>query len=160
MVLEIFSFGLFGDYNKIRKLTLRCRLFYPWFKLYEAFHCAFLPLNAKIEGDIIFPHGPKSCFFSTGCHIGKNCIILQNVNIVSNYFGGRSSSSEMDDNAKTSKKFGAPYLEDNVIVGTGAIIVGPVRIDAGATIGTGCVVAEDVPAGAVCVMQKPRIIIR
>ena len=63
MLTLILSFGLLGDYNKIRKATLKTKLFYPLYKLYEAFHCSFLPLNNIIKGDILFPHGVKGCFF-------------------------------------------------------------------------------------------------
>jgi serine O-acetyltransferase len=41
-----------------------------------------------------------------------------------------------------------PTIERDVMVGAGASILGPVRIGAGATIGTGAVVLKDVPAGA------------
>lgn len=45
MLKIILSFGLFGDYNKIREMTLKTKLFYPLYKLYEAFHGSFLPLT-------------------------------------------------------------------------------------------------------------------
>ncbi|HTD80397.1 MAG TPA: hypothetical protein VK898_22360, partial [Chloroflexota bacterium] len=44
--------------------------------------------------------------------------------------------------------FNGPVLERDVQVGTGAKILGPVRVGAGATVGAGAVVVDDVPAGA------------
>jgi serine O-acetyltransferase len=41
-----------------------------------------------------------------------------------------------------------PVLEREVSVGTGAKLIGPVRIGAGATIGAGAIVVGDVPPGA------------
>lgn len=44
-----------------------------------------------------------------------------------------------------------PTLEDGVIVGAGAKILGPLRIGAGARVGSNAVVLKDVPAGATVV---------
>jgi serine O-acetyltransferase len=47
-------------------------------------------------------------------------------------------------------------VERDVSIGTGAKIVGPVRIGAGATIGANAVVVDDVPAGATVVGAPAR----
>ncbi len=44
-----------------------------------------------------------------------------------------------------------PTLGDGVLVGAGAVILGPVRVGAGAQIGANAVVVHDVPPGAVAV---------
>jgi serine O-acetyltransferase len=46
----------------------------------------------------------------------------------------------------TAKENGHPVIEDDVIVGAGARILGPVRIGARAVIGANAVVVDDVPA--------------
>lgn len=148
-ILSIGTFGIFGDYNVVRKLAKKTILFYPLYKLFEAFHGSFLPLNNTIEGDILFPHSAKGCFFSTGTKIGKNCIIMQHVTIGSNYVGKEK---------KEGAKFGSPTIGNNVFIGAGAKIIGPVTIGDNAKIGAGCVVSMDVPANSTCVMDKPRII--
>lgn len=49
----------------------------------------------------------------------------------------------------TAKENGYPVLEDDVTVGAGARILGPIRVGKGAVIGANAVVVRDVPAGAV-----------
>lgn len=49
-----------------------------------------------------------------------------------------------------------PTLEDNVIVGSGAQIIGPITIGERARVGASAVVMEDVPAGATMVGFKAR----
>ena len=49
----------------------------------------------------------------------------------------------------TAKDNGCPIIEDDVTVGCGARVLGPIRIGKGAFIGANAVVLTDVPAGAV-----------
>jgi serine O-acetyltransferase len=49
----------------------------------------------------------------------------------------------------TAKDNGYPVIGDDVVIGCGARILGPVHIGAGAVIGANAVVLHDVPAGAV-----------
>jgi serine O-acetyltransferase len=51
----------------------------------------------------------------------------------------------------TAKENGHPVIEDDVIVGAGARILGPVHIGARAVIGANAVVVEDVPADTIVV---------
>jgi serine O-acetyltransferase len=50
-----------------------------------------------------------------------------------------------------------PTIEDGVIVGSGAIILGPIRIGKGAKVGAGSVVVRSVPPGATVVGVPGRI---
>ncbi len=50
-----------------------------------------------------------------------------------------------------------PTIEDGVVIGAGAILLGPIRIGKGAKIGAGAVVREDVPPGAVVLAPAPGI---
>jgi len=55
---------------------------------------------------------------------------------------------------------GAPVIEDNVVIGPGARIIGTLRIGRGATIGANAVVTEDVPSHETVVVEKRREIRR
>lgn len=51
-----------------------------------------------------------------------------------------------------------PQIGNNVIVYSGAVIVGPVKIGDNAVIGANAVVTQDVPAGAIAVGIPAKII--
>ncbi len=71
--------------------------------------CAFIGPLAKIASEPCFPHGPLGVFISNDVHLGKDCVIFQNVTIGSNYLAD-------------AKKPGAPRLGDRVYVGAGAVV--------------------------------------
>ena len=53
-----------------------------------------------------------------------------------------------------------PTLEDGVVVGAGAKVLGPFTVGAGAKIGSNAVVTKEVPAGATAVGIPGRIIVK
>jgi len=48
-----------------------------------------------------------------------------------------------------------PTIEDGVMIGAGAILLGPIRVGKDARIGAGVVVRTDIPVGAVVVASSP-----
>ncbi|MFA5859133.1 MAG: serine O-acetyltransferase [Elusimicrobiota bacterium] len=74
--------------------------------------------------------------------IGDNCLIYAGV-----VLGGTSLN----------KGKRHPTLGSNVVVGTGATVLGPINIGDGARIGAGSVVLHDVPAGATAVGVPARV---
>lgn len=76
--------------------------------------------------------------------IGDNVTIYQCVTL-----GGTNPT-----NGKGGKRH--PTLEDNVIIGSGAQIIGPIVIGSRARVGANAVVTEDVPEGATMVGVKAR----
>ncbi len=48
-----------------------------------------------------------------------------------------------------------PTVEDGVMIGAGAVLLGPIRVGKGARVGAGAIVRTDVPAGAVVVAPSP-----
>lgn len=73
--------------------------------------------------------------------IGDDCILRQGVTI------GYRQPGE-----------GVPVLGNNVEIGCGAILLGPIRVGDGAKIGAGAVVIKDVPAGAVAAGNPAKVI--
>ena len=69
-----------------------------------------------------------------GCKIGKNCTILQGVTIGSNLFKDR---------------YKLATIADNVLIGAGVKIIGPIKIGNNVTIGANSVVTKDIPDGVV-----------
>ncbi|HLA48128.1 MAG TPA: serine O-acetyltransferase, partial [Nitrospinota bacterium] len=84
---------------------------------------------AKIGGGFFIDHGMGVVIGET-TEIGENCTIFQGVTL-----GGVSL-----DKGKRH-----PTLKDNVIVGAGATILGPVTIGSNSRIGAGSVVVNEVP---------------
>lgn len=52
-----------------------------------------------------------------------------------------------------------PTIEDGVVIGAEAVLLGPIRVGRGAKIGAGAVVRTDVPAGAVVLAPTPAVLI-
>ena len=73
--------------------------------------------------------------------IGNNVLVGAHVTI-----GGRGEYHDV------------PVIEDDVMIGTGAKILGPVRIGRGARIGANAVVLKNVPPGASAVGIPARVI--
>jgi serine O-acetyltransferase len=57
-----------------------------------------------------------------------------------------------------SEIYEVPVIEDDVKIGVGAKVLGPVRVGRGATVGANAVVVHDVPAGAVVVGIPARVL--
>lgn len=88
-----------------------------------------------------FVHNGLGCVVNPSAVIGSNVRILQNVSIA-----GRGEGR------------GTPIIEDNVLIGCGACVLGGVRVGKGARIGANAVVLDDVPAGGIAVGIPARTI--
>lgn len=82
--------------------------------------------------------------------IGETAVIGDNVTIYQCVTLGGTNPT----NGKAGKRH--PTLEDNVIVGSGAQILGPVTVGRRARIGAAAVVTDDVPEGATMIGLKAR----
>ena len=136
--------------RKEKKIPVPCSLNgwkYKLYTLYWETYGTYIGIDAILEDGIVFPHKPLSVFISNWSHIGKNCVIFQQVTIGSNMLRG-------------SKGFGAPYLEDGVYVGSGAKIIGNVHVGKNARIGANCVVVKDVPDNSVSVIRGVETIVK
>ena len=98
--------------------------------------------KAKIGENLFIDHGMGVVIGETS-EIGNNVTIYHMVTL-----GGISPSINSDDQRNTKRH---PTLMDNVVVGSGAQVLGPVVVGKNAKIGANAVVTKDVPENAVMV---------
>lgn len=149
---RFFVFITFGNIWRLRRILQKKRkkggainkLIHGVFTIlnnaYWESYGSFIGILAVFEEPPVFPHGPLGIFVSNASHIGKGCVIYQQVTIGSNTL-------------KDSKKQGAPYLEDDVYVGAGAKIIGNCRVGARCRIGANCIVVKDMAPDSVAVIR-------
>lgn len=94
-------------------------------------------INAKasIGKDVVFCHGANGIIISPKATIGDNVTIFHQVTI------GQNSGSN--------KTWGAPKIGNNVLIGAGAKIIGPITIGDNVKIGANAVVTKDIPANCI-----------
>jgi serine O-acetyltransferase len=98
--------------------------------------------GARIGKNLFIDHG--FTVIGETAEIGNNVTIYQCVTL-----GGTNPT-----NGIGGKRH--PTLEDNVIIGSGAQIIGPITVGARARVGANAVVIEDVPEGATMIALKAR----
>src|SRR5882672_7519402 len=99
---------------------------------------------ARLGRGLFIDHGMGVVIGETA-EVGENVTLLQGVTL-----GGTSLKRE--------KRH--PTLGDNVVVGTGAAVIGAITIGAGSRIGAGSVVVRDVPPSSVVVGVPGRVTYR
>jgi serine acetyltransferase len=102
--------------------------------------------NAEIDPGLTLIHG-GGLVISKHAHISPNCIVAHNVT-----FG-----AAWDPETRT---VGGPTLEENVHVGPGATIIGPITIGANSKIMAGAVLSESVPPFTLVTPAKPTCVSR
>lgn len=118
-------------YYRVGLLSQILKLLYPQMKpLYIA--------SNNLGSGFVMYHGFSTIIYAKS--IGKNCTIYQNVTV-----------GKTDD---------VPKIGDNVIICTGAIVVGGINIGNNSIIGAGAVVAKDVPNNCIVVGNPSKIIKR
>ena len=100
--------------------------------------------GATIGKGLFIDHG-------MGVVIGETAIIKDNVTL---YHGVTLGGTGKDIGKRH------PTIEDNVVVGAGAKVLGPITIGEGAKIGANSVVVKDVPKGATAVGGAAKNIVR
>ena len=121
----------FGRYFLEKKN--RCKLFFiPYAFCYvisrflSLFLGCSLPFSAEIGREVLFKHGLFGVFISGMAKVGDNSTIFHHVTIGSNYGSKRD--------------FGAPNIGNGVLIGAGAKVIGPVKVETGAVIPAGSVI--------------------
>ena len=98
--------------------------------------------KAKIGKNLFIDHGMGVVIGETS-EIGNNVTIYHGVTL-----GGISPSIDSDKQRDVKRH---PTLKNNVVIGSGAQILGPISIGENAKVGANSVVIKDVPANAVMV---------
>ena len=98
--------------------------------------------KAKIGKNLFIDHGMAVVIGETS-EIGDNVTIYHSVTL-----GGISPSIDSDSQRDVKRH---PTLKDNVVVGSGAQVLGPIVVGKNAKIGANAVVTKDVPENAVMV---------
>ncbi len=98
--------------------------------------------KARIGKNFFIDHGMGVVIGETS-KIGDNVTIYHMVTL-----GGISPSINSDDQRQVKRH---PTLKDNVVIGSGAQVLGPITVGENAKIGANAVVTKDVPANAVMV---------
>ncbi len=113
------------------------------FKIVESVTGVSLPAHARIGKGFYIGHF-GNIIIHPDTVMGDRCMISHGVTI--GVLGG--------------ERLGVPRLGDDVYVGCGAKLLGPITIGDGAIIGANAVVLDDVPAGATAVGVPARIIVK
>jgi len=98
--------------------------------------------KAKIGKNLFIDHGMGVVIGETS-EIGDNVTIYHNVTL-----GGVSPSINSNEQRNVKRH---PTLEDKVVVGSGAQILGPIKIGKNSLIGSNAVVTKDVPEKSIMV---------
>lgn len=106
--------------------------------------------GAQIGRHFVIDHG-------AGVVIGETAIIGDDVTLYQGVTLGGISPSVDSHSQREQKRH--PTLEDNVIIGSGAQILGPITLGEGARIGANAVVHQDIPAGVTAVGIPARVVL-
>lgn len=99
--------------------------------------------GAKIGKNLFIDHGMAVVIGETA-EIGDNCHMYHNITL-----GGTGNEKE---------KKRHPTVGSNVIIGTGATVLGPVTIGDGSKIGAGALVLTDIPANSTAVGAPAKVV--
>ena len=98
-------------------------------------HC-WISVTAEIGPGFLIAH-VGGLVIGDKTRIGNNCDVRQNVT-----FGGNFSKVGTDGRTK-------PWVGDNVSIGVGAVILGPIHVGSNSIIGANSVVTRDVPENVI-----------
>lgn len=99
--------------------------------------------KAEIKGILTLPHQGLGVVIGDGCIIGENVVVRQNVTIGGKLVDGR---------------YQYPVIGSNVMIGSGAVLIGKVIIGDNAQIGANAVVVKDVSTGYTAVGVPARVV--
>jgi serine O-acetyltransferase len=108
--------------------------------IFLLFNCV-IPPEAELGEGTWFGYGGMGVVIHSRARLGRRVFVSPQVTI-----GGRSGLWDV------------PVIEDDVYIGSGAKVLGPIRVGRGATIGANAVVIDDVPEEAVVAGVPARVL--
>ena len=132
-------FHKIANFFAIAKFDLVARIIYQFSRFLTGIE---IHPQAKIGKNLFIDHGMGVVIGETS-EIGDNVTIYHNVTL-----GGIAPSINANDQRNVKRH---PTLEDNVVVGSGAQILGPVVIGKNSLIGANAVVTKNVPEKSIMV---------
>ena len=132
-------FHRIANFFSIAKLDLLARMISQFSRFLTGIE---IHPKAKIGENLFIDHGMGVVIGETS-EIGNNVTIYHMVTL-----GGISPSIESNEQRNIKRH---PTLKDNVVVGSGAQVLGPIEVGKNAKIGANAVVTKDVPENAVMV---------
>ena len=102
--------------------------------------------EAEIEPGVMIVHG-MGLAISRAARVAKGAILFQNVTL------GEGTHPE-------TRAVGAPVVEEDVVVGAGAVLIGPIRIGRSTKIMPNCVLTESIPEGSIVKSPSPSLAAR
>jgi len=137
---KVFALYNCGHFLHRLNVPIFPKLFYYFIRF---FFTASVPYTATIGRNTSFNNYGMGVVIHRRSVIGENCEISHQVTI-----GGRGGFHEV------------PVIGNDVFIGAGAKVLGPITVGDGATIGANAVVLTDVPAHSVAVGIPARVIKR
>ena len=99
--------------------------------------------DAELAPGLMLVHG-MGLAISHAARVGAGCILFQNVTL------GIGTDP-------VTRETGAPTIEQDVHIGPGATLIGPIRVGAGSKVMGGAVLARSVPPGSLVLAPEPQV---
>ena len=115
-------------------------------RLIRLFYGSDIHWDAQIADGVTIVHG-MGLAISGSARIGSRCLIFHNVTL------GEAIDPK-------TRAVGAPTVEDDVHIGPGATLLGPITIGAGSKIMAGSVVTQSIPPNSVVEAPAPNVVSR
>ena len=120
-----------------------------WFN--RVVFAADVPSNADVHESVVFAHNGLGVVVSASAEVRRGTKILHQVTI-----GGSAGKSRwFEGRMRTS-----PVIGEDVLIGVGAKVLGPIMVGDRARIGAGAVVLSDVPRDSVAVGIPAKVVER
>ena len=137
--LLLYRIGRFFHLRKIAVVPGLCERL-----MHHSAHC-WIPVHSKIGPGFLIAH-VGGIVIGGNTEIGEHCDIRQNVTL-----GGNFNKTSHDGRTQ-------PKLGDNISIGSGAAIVGPITIGSNSIIGANAVVVSDVPPNVIVAGNPAKVI--